>query len=56
MLTGSKIEVLNLFAVVFTLGEMLFLCAFIISLVIFSVRHKHGKKVPAWVPSLVVSN
>jgi uncharacterized membrane protein YfcA len=56
MLTGSKIEVLNLFAVVFTLGEMLFLCAFIISLVIFSVRYKHGKKVPAWVPSLVVSN
>jgi uncharacterized membrane protein YfcA len=56
MLTGSKFEVLNLFAVVFTLGEMLFLCAFIISLVIFSVRHKHGKKVPAWVPSLVVSN
>ncbi|MFH0787758.1 MAG: sulfite exporter TauE/SafE family protein [Pseudomonadota bacterium] len=55
MLTGSKVEVLNFFAVVFTLGEMLFLCSFIISLVIFSVRHKHGKKVPAWVPSLVVA-
>lgn len=56
ILTGSKIEVLNFFAVVFTLGEMLFLCSFIISLVIFSVRHKHGKKVPDWVPSLVVAN
>jgi len=56
MLSGSKLEFLNFFAVVFTLGEMLFLCAFIISLVIFSVRHKHGKKVPAWVPSLVVSD
>lgn len=55
MLTGSKLEILNFLAVVFTLGEMLFLCSFIISLVIFSVRHKHGKKVPAWVPSLVVA-
>jgi hypothetical protein len=35
---------------------MIFLCLFIISLVIFSVRHKHGKAVPAWIPSLVVAN
>ena len=56
MLTGSKLAILNFFAVVFTLGEMLFLCAFIISLVIFAVRHKHGKPVPAWVPSLVVAD
>jgi hypothetical protein len=56
MLTGSKLAILNFFAVVFTLGEMLFLCAFIISLVIFSVRYKHGKTVPAWVPSLVVAD
>ncbi|MFZ2445660.1 MAG: sulfite exporter TauE/SafE family protein [Syntrophobacteraceae bacterium] len=56
ILTGAKYEVLNFAAVVFTLGEMLFLCAFIISLVIFSVRHRHGKWVPPWIPSLVVTN
>lgn len=55
ILTGAKYEVLNFAAVVFTLGEMLFLCAFIISLVIFSVRFRHGKWVPPWIPSLVVS-
>jgi hypothetical protein len=56
MLTGSQYEILSFLAVVFTLGEMIFLCLFIISLVIFSVRHKHGKSVPAWIPSLVVAN
>lgn len=56
MLTGSKHEILSFLAVVFTLGEMIFLCLFIISLVVFSVRHKHGKSVPAWIPSLVVAN
>jgi succinate dehydrogenase hydrophobic anchor subunit len=55
MLTGSKHEVLSFFAVVFTLGEMIFLCLFIIFLVYFSVRHTHGKRVPDWVPSLVVA-
>lgn len=55
ILTGAKYEALNFAAVVFTLGEMLFLCAFIISLVVFSVRYRHGKWVPPWIPSLVVS-
>jgi uncharacterized protein len=54
VLTGQNVEFLAFFAVVFTLGEMLFLCMFIVSLVIFSVRHRHGKRVPAWVPPLVV--
>jgi uncharacterized protein len=53
MLTAQQYEFLNFFAVVFTLGEMIFLCLFIMSLVIFSVRHRHGKWVPAWIPSLV---
>ena len=35
MLTGSKYEILSFLAVVFTLGEMIFLCLFIISLVYF---------------------
>ena len=54
VLSGGKYAWLSFFAVVFTLGEMLFLCMFIVSLVIFSVRHTHGKWVPDWVPPLVV--
>ena len=46
---------LNFFAVVFTLGEMIFLCLFILSLVIFAVRYRNGKWVPDWIPSLVVA-
>ena len=54
MLTGQVYEILSFLAVVFTLGEMFFLCFFIVSLVIFAVRYRHGKSVPAWIPSLVV--
>ena len=54
MLTGQQYEILSFFAVVFTLGEMFFLCFFIMSLVIFAVRYRHGKPVPEWIPSLVV--
>ncbi len=54
MLTGSKYAVLSFFAVVFTLGEMFFLCFFIMSLVLFAVRYQKGKSVPDWIPSLVV--
>jgi len=42
--------------VVFTLGEMIFLCLFIASLVIFAARHRAGKSVPGWIPSLVVKD
>ncbi len=54
MLTGQAYEILSFLAVVFTLGEMFFLCFFIVSLVIFAVRYRHGKSVPAWIPRLVV--
>ena len=54
VITGQNIEFLAFFAVVFTLGEMVFLCLFIVSLVLFAVRFQHGKPVPKWVPSLVV--
>jgi uncharacterized membrane protein YfcA len=54
VLTGQAIHFLSFFAVVFTLGEMIFLCLFIGSLVLFSIRHRHGKLVPKWVPPLVV--
>ncbi|MBI5479049.1 MAG: sulfite exporter TauE/SafE family protein [Deltaproteobacteria bacterium] len=54
VLTGMKVEVLALFAVMLTLGEMLFLCLFITSLVWFAVRARHGRWVPEWVEPLVV--
>lgn len=54
VLTGQKVEVLSLAAVMLTLGEMIFLCLFIISLVLFARRHRRGKRVPAWVVPLVV--
>jgi uncharacterized membrane protein YfcA len=54
LVTGRKVEILSFFAVVFTLGEMIFLCLFILSLVYFSVRSRHGRPVPPWIPALVV--
>jgi uncharacterized protein len=54
VLTGQSIEWLSLLAVMLTLGEMIFLCLFIVSLVLFALRHRKGKSVPAWVPSLVI--
>ena len=54
VLTGQQVELLSLLAVMLTLGEMIFLCLFILSLVVFAVRHRKGKWVPAWIPSLVV--
>jgi len=55
VLTGQTVELLSLLAVMLTLGEMIFLCLFILSLVWFAARHKRGKTVPPWVPALVVS-
>ncbi|MBI5525656.1 MAG: sulfite exporter TauE/SafE family protein [Deltaproteobacteria bacterium] len=54
VLTGQKVESLSFLAVMLTLGEMIFLCLFILSLVVFAVRHRKGKSVPQWVPPLVV--
>ncbi len=53
MLTAEQHGILHFLAVVFTLGEMIFLCLFILSLVLFALRHRNGKWVPAWVPALV---
>jgi uncharacterized membrane protein YfcA len=55
VLTGQTVELLALLAVMLTLGEMIFLCLFIVSLVWFAARHRRGKAVPVWVPSLVVA-
>jgi hypothetical protein len=54
VLTGKKIAMLSLAAVMLTLGEMIFLCLFIMSLVLFAMRHRKGKWVPEWVNSLVI--
>ena len=54
MLTAQQYKILNFAAVVFTLGEMIFLCLFILSLVLFAVRFRNGKWVPDWIPALVV--
>jgi hypothetical protein len=56
VLTGQSVAWLSLMAVMLTLGEMIFLCLFIVSLVIFAVRHKKGRWVPDWVAPLVVSS
>jgi uncharacterized membrane protein YfcA len=54
VLSGGTAEWLAFIAVVFTLGEMVFLCLFICTLVWFAVRYQHGKSVPDWVPAMVV--
>lgn len=54
VLTGQSIELLSLLAVMLTLGEMIFLCLFILSLVWFAVRNRRGKWVPEWVGPLVI--
>jgi len=54
VLSGQNIELLSLAAVMLTLGEMIFLCLFILSLVFFATRYRAGKWVPDWVKTLVV--
>jgi len=54
VLTGQSVQWLSLAAVVLTLGEMIFLCLFISSLVWFAVRRRGGKWVPDWVGPLVI--
>jgi uncharacterized protein len=54
VLTGQAVHWLSLAAVMLTLGEMIFLCLFISSLVWFAVRRRAGKWVPPWVGPLVI--
>jgi uncharacterized membrane protein YfcA len=54
VLTGQSVKLLSLAAVVLTLGEMIFLCMFITSLVWFAVRRRKGSWVPDWVIPLVM--
>lgn len=54
VLTGQSVGWLSLAAVMLTLGEMIFLCLFISSLVYFAVRRRGGRWVPDWVGPLVI--
>jgi len=53
VLIGPSAAWLGLAAVTLTLGQMIFLCLFISSLVWFAVRMRRGKWVPDWVAPLV---
>ncbi len=55
VLSGQSAEWLSLLAVMLTLGEMIFLCLFIVSLLVFARRHRRGAWVPDWVKPLVIT-
>lgn len=54
ILSGGKFPLLSALAVILTLGQMFFLCFFIMSLVWFAYRARRGKWVPDWVVPLLV--
>lgn len=54
-LTEGAVPLLKPIAVILTLGEMVFLCGLILSLVWLAVRHKRGCSVPGWAIPLVIS-
>lgn len=54
ILMGGKIAALPILAVIVTLGQMFFLCLFILALVLFAYRARRGKWVPDWVVPLLV--
>ncbi len=56
VLLGGKMRVLQALSVIVTLGQMIFLCLFIISLVLFAWRARRGKWVPDWVVPLLVQD
>jgi uncharacterized membrane protein YfcA len=56
VLLGGKVPILTALSVIVTLGQMFFLCFFIISLVIFAYRARRGRWVPEWVVPLLVQD
>lgn len=53
-LADGRLGVLNSAAVVVTLGEMVFLCTYVLALVFWAVRGGRGQDVPRWVVPLLV--
>jgi uncharacterized membrane protein YfcA len=56
VVAGGGITVLTALSVIVTLGQMVFLCLFILSLVYFAYRARHGRAVPEWVVPLLVQD
>jgi uncharacterized protein len=56
ILLGGKFAILTALSVIVTLGQMFFLCFFIISLVWFAYRARRGRWVPEWVVPLLVQD
>lgn len=56
LLLGGKLKALLALSVIVTLGQMFFLCLFIISLVYFAYRARRGRWVPEWVVPLLVQD
>jgi hypothetical protein len=56
VLLGGQMRILQALSVIVTLGQMIFLCLFIISLVLFAWRARRGKWVPDWVVPLLVQD
>ena len=54
LLMGGKLEWLTALSVIITLGQMVFLCLFILSLVYFAYRANRGRWVPDWAAPLLV--
>ena len=56
IIMGGRIAALPILAVIVTLGQMFFLCFFILSLVAFAYRARRGRWVPDWVVPLLVQD
>jgi hypothetical protein len=54
-LTGGTIRILSVLAVILTLGQMIFLCMFILSMLGFALLARKGKWVPTWAAPLLVA-
>ncbi len=56
ILGGGKVAGMNAIAIIVTLGQMFYLCLFILALVYFAYRARRGRWVPNWVVPLLVQN
>jgi uncharacterized membrane protein YfcA len=54
VLSGGGLQILTALSIIVTLGQMFFLCLFILSLVYFASRARRGLPVPAWAAPLLV--
>jgi hypothetical protein len=54
LLLGGQLAILTALAVIVTLGQMIFLCLYILCLVLFAWRTRRGRWVPEWALPLLV--